>query len=80
MEVVTIACPPGFTDENVVETAPVWTDGTTLYRVASGVLEGYTQSDSITATPDKLTVIVGVSGLEALALMGLTLVETELEG
>ena len=75
MEIVTIACPPGFTDENVVETAPIWTDGTNDYRVASGLLEGYTTSDPIEALPDRINVVVGMDGLAALATMGLTLKE-----
>ena len=71
MEITTIACPPGFTDPNVVEDAPIWTDGTTDYRVASGLLEGYTTSDPIKAQPDRVNVVVGMSGLNALAAMGL---------
>lgn len=71
--IVTIALPPGFTDLNVTDTAPVWTDGSTDYRVASGVLEGaYTTSDPITAQPDRVNVIAGMEGLAALAAMGLT--------
>jgi hypothetical protein len=73
MEIVTIACPPNFTDENVVETAPIWTDGTNDYQVASGVLEGYTTSDPIEAQIDRINVLVGMDGLAALAAMGLTL-------
>ncbi len=73
MEIVTIACPPGFTDENIVETAPIWTDGTTDYQVASGLLEGYTTSDPIEAQPDRINIVVGMDGLAALATMGLTL-------
>ena len=74
MEIVTIACPPGFTDECVnPETAPIWTDGTTDYRVASGPLEGYTTSDPIKAQPNRVNVIVGMDGLAALATMGLTI-------
>lgn len=72
MEITTIACPPGFTDPNVnPETAPIWTDGTTDYQVASGLLEGYTTTDPIQASPDRVTVVVGMNGLDALAAMGL---------
>jgi hypothetical protein len=72
MEVTTIACPPGFTDPNVNSaTAPIWTDGTTDYQVASGPLEGYTTSDPIQAQPDRVNVVVGMNGLDALAAMGL---------
>ena len=72
--ITTIALPSGFTDPNVVDTAPIWTDGTTDYRVASGVLEGeYTTSDPITAQSDRANVVVGVEGLAALFAMGLTL-------
>ena len=72
MEVTTIACPPGFTDPNVdPATAPIWTDGTTDYQVASGPLDGYTTSDPIQAQPDRVNVVVGMNGLDALAAMGL---------
>jgi len=72
MEVTTIACPPGFTDPNVdPATAPIWTDGTTDYQVASGLLEGYTTSDPIQAQTDRVNVVVGMNGLDALAAMGL---------
>jgi hypothetical protein len=72
METTTIACPPGFTDPNVnPATAPIWTDGTTDYQVASGLMEGYTTSDPIKATADRVNVVVGMSGLDALAAMGL---------
>lgn len=76
MEVTTIACPPGFTDPNVdPATAPIWTDGTTDYQVASGPLDGYTTSDPIQAQPDRVNVVVGMDGLDALAAMGLTVKE-----
>ena len=72
MEVTTIACPPGFTDPNVdPATAPIWTDGTTDYQVASGPLEGYTTTDPIPAQADRVNVVVGMDGLDALAAMGL---------
>lgn len=79
----TIACPPGFTDPSIDPArAPIWTDGTTDYLVASGPMEGYIleaggelipyeTSDPVQATPDRVTVIVGMDGLDALALMGL---------
>jgi hypothetical protein len=75
MEIVTIACPPGFTDPNVTENAPIWTDGVNNYQVASGPLEDYISSDPVTATPDRLNIIVGMPGLLALELMGLTVAE-----
>lgn len=72
MEVTTIACPPGFTDPNVnPATAPIWTDGTTDYQVASGPLEGYTTTEPIQAQADRVNVVVGIDGLDALAAMGL---------
>ena len=76
METTTIACPPGFTDPNVAENAPIWTDGITDYQVASGPLEGYTTSDPIPAQPDRVNVVVGMNGLDALAAMGLTVKES----
>ena len=76
MDIVTIACPPGFTDPNVdPATAPIWTDGTTDYQVASGLLEGYTTTEPIPAQADRVNVVVGMDGLDALAAMGLTLKE-----
>jgi hypothetical protein len=78
MDIVTIACPVGFTDENVAENAPIWLDANGVeYKVASGMLEGYMTSEPIEATPDRVTVVVGMNGLEALAAMGLTVKESE---
>jgi hypothetical protein len=72
METTTIACPPTFTDPNVdPATAPIWTDGTTDYQVASGLLEGYTTTEPIQAQADRVNVVVGMDGLDALAAMGL---------
>ena len=80
MDIVTIACPPGYTDPNVDSaTAPIWTDGTTDYQVASGLLEGYTTTEPIQATQDRVNVIVGMDGLDALAAMGLTVKEDVIE-
>jgi len=76
MEITTIACPSGFTDPNVnPATAPIWTDGTTDYQVASGLLEGYTTTEPIQAQADRVNVVVGMDGLDALAAMGLTVKE-----
>ena len=73
METVTIACPEGFIDPNVdPTTSPVWTDGVNDYQIASGLLEGYVASDPIQAQPDRVNVVVGMSGLDALAAMGLS--------
>jgi hypothetical protein len=78
MDIVTIACPSGFTDENVAENAPIWLDANGVeYRVASGLLEGYTTSNPIEATSDRMNVVVGMNGLEALTAMGLTVKESE---
>lgn len=77
METVTIACPLGLTDPNVdPETSPVWTDGVNDYLVASGPMEGYETSDPIQAQPDRVNVVVGMSGLNALAAMGLVVKES----
>jgi hypothetical protein len=86
MDIVTIACPPGFTDPNVdPETAPIWIDANGIeYRVASGLLDGYAlekDAEAITdetikpamAQPDRVNVVVGMDGLDALAAMGLTI-------
>ena len=78
METTTIACPQGFTDPNVDQaTAPIWTDGTDDYQVASGPMEGYTTSEPIQAAPDRVNVVVGMSGLNALAAMGLAVKNAE---
>ena len=78
METVTIACPHGFIDPNVdPATAPIWTDGTDDYQVASGPMEGYTTSEPIQAAPDRVNVVVGMSGLNALAAMGLAVKNAE---
>ena len=81
MNITTIACPPGFTDPNVAENAPIWIDASGVeYQVASGPLDGYTTHDSIQAQPNRVNIVVGMNGLDALAAMGLTVkpyVETE---
>jgi hypothetical protein len=84
MDTVTIACPLGFTDPSVdPATAPIWTDGTTDYYVASGPMDGYTvddevvpyvTSDPVQAQSDRVNVVVGMNGLDALAAMGLTVI------
>lgn len=78
MDIVTIACPPGFTDENVAENAPIWIDANGVeYMVASGQLEGYETSEPVAARADRVNVVVGIDGLDALAAMGLTVKEIE---
>lgn len=73
MEVTTIACPPGFTDPYVdSQTAPIWVDAKGVeYKIASGPLSGYETSDPIKARIDRVNIVVGVDGLQALSLMGL---------
>ena len=72
MEVTTIACPLGFTDPNIDRAiSPTWTDGIIDYQVASGLLEGYTTTYPIQAQADRVNVVVGMNGLDALAAMGL---------
>jgi hypothetical protein len=74
-QITTIACPPGYTDPNVdPAVAPVWVDADSVeYLVASGMVEGmYETSDPILAQPDRVNVVVGMNGLDALAAMGLT--------
>jgi hypothetical protein len=80
MDIVTIACPPGYTDPNVAENAPIWFDANGVeYQVASGLLEGYTTTEPIQATQDRVNVVVGMDGLDALAAMGLTVKEDVIE-
>jgi hypothetical protein len=73
METTTIACPPGFTDPAVDDaTAPIWVDANGVeYKVASGLLEGYATTEPVLASPKRVNVVVGVDGLNALAMMGL---------
>ena len=80
MQLVTIACPVSRYDESIdVETAPIWQDDKgKLYYVASGALEGlYETSEPVLAIPTRINVVVGVDGLTALAMMGLSLKEVE---
>lgn len=76
MNIVTIACPAGFTDPNVADNAPIWLDASGIeYMVASGPLEGYESTEPSLAAPDRVNVVVGMDGLDALAAMGLTVKE-----
>jgi hypothetical protein len=80
MDIVTIACPPGFTDPNVADNAPIWIDANGVeYMVASGLLEGYEPAEAVLAAPDRVNVVVGMDGLDALAAMGLTVKDDEIE-
>lgn len=71
---VTIACPMSLTHDAInVETAPIWADAAgNQYRVASGVIDGCEATPHTLATPTAITILIGLPGLEALALMGLT--------
>lgn len=76
MEIVTIACPPNFTDPNVADNAPIWVDANGVkYKVASGPLEGYTATGPVVAQTNRVNIVIGPDGLTALALMGLTVKE-----
>ena len=60
--------------------APVWTDGTTDYLVASGLSdEDLETSDPITAQPDRVNIVMGMDGLAALEAMGLVVKNEESE-
>jgi hypothetical protein len=60
--------------------APIWTDGTTDYLVASGLSEeGLETSNPITAQPDRVNIVVGMEGLAALEAMGLVVKNEESE-
>ena len=60
--------------------APIWTDGTTDYLVASGLSEeGLEISNPITAQPDRVNIVVGMDGLAALEAMGLVVKNEESE-
>lgn len=56
--------------------APIWTDGTNNYLVASGLLgDDYQTTYPVKAVPDRVNIIVDMPGLDALAAMELVLVE-----
>ena len=91
--IVTLALPKGFEDPNLDPvTAPVWVDSDGVeYKVASGILEPkvdeetfevieYVTSDPVLADPYRANVVVGMDGLTALNLMGLTMKEPTLNG
>jgi hypothetical protein len=75
--IVTIACPISMTHDGInPDSAPIWVDAAgNQYRVASGIIDGCEATSHQTATPDAITVIFGVTGLAALATMGLKPVE-----
>ena len=79
MQIVTIALPLGFTHPEVnPETAPVWVDAEGFeYLMASGLIEAEATEET-TASPDRITVVVGMPGLDAAKLMGLSLPDEEL--
>lgn len=75
MQITTVAVPIAMTHSFVDQaTAPVWIDSLgNQYQIASGMLANPIDStDHTVATPNQITVIVGVEGLTALAQMGLT--------
>lgn len=80
--IVTIACPISMTHDGInPDSAPIWVDAAgNQYRVASGVIDGCEATEHQTAAPDVVTVIFGVTGLEALATMGLQPMETTING
>jgi hypothetical protein len=94
MNILTVAVVPSLNERGVdgqgnptfwcdPQYAPIWTDGTTDYLVASGLSdEPLETSDPITAQPDRVNIVVGMDGLDALAAMGLVvkdMPETESE-
>jgi hypothetical protein len=76
--IVTIACPTNMTHPEVnPETAPIWEDIHRMeYHVVSGILPEYEATEWTEADPAKITIIVGMEGLQALAEMGLTVQES----
>ena len=72
MTVTTIACPIAMEHPEVQPEAPVWVDAAgNEYRIASGIVEGAETTEHTPAAPDRITIIVGMDGLSALAVMGL---------
>lgn len=73
MQTVTIACPTTLEHIHVDSaTAPIWVDASgNRYRVASGPLDNIQATEHLVAVPDKITIIIGATGLEALAQMQL---------
>jgi hypothetical protein len=76
--IVTISCPTTMSHPEInPDTAPVWADIHGMeYYVVSGILSEYEATEWTEADPAKITVIVGMDGLQALAEMGLTVVES----
>ena len=71
--ITTIACPVAMTHPEVPDTAPIWVDaGGNEYRVASGIIDACEATEHQTATPDVVTILTNLPGLEALAAMGLS--------
>ena len=74
MNVTTIACPVAMTHDAVnVATAPIWVDAAgNQYRVASGIIDGCEATEHQAATPDAVTILIGLPGVEALHSIGLS--------
>jgi hypothetical protein len=91
MNILTVAVVPSLNERGVDDQgnptfwcdpqyAPIWTDGTTDYLVASGLSEeDVTTSSPITAQPDRVNIAVGMDGLAALEAMGLVVKNEESE-
>lgn len=76
--ITTIACPAAMTHPEVPDAAPVWVDAEgNEYRVASGIIEDCKATRHNLANPDKITIMIDMPGLEALAAMGLFIKENE---
>lgn len=69
----TIACPINQQHQEInPDTAPIWVDSFgNEYLVASGVIQGEPTEHTV-ATPEKITIISNMEGLDALFLMGLS--------
>jgi len=71
--ITTIACPVAMTHPEVPDTAPIWVDaGGNEYRVSSGIIDECNATRHKLAKSDKITIMIDLPGLEALAAMGLS--------
>ena len=77
--IVTIACPISMTHDGInPDSAPIWVDAAgNQYRVASGIIDGCEATEHQTATPDAVTILIGLPGVEALHSIGLSPEEAE---
>lgn len=76
--ITTIACPISMSHPDISDTSPVWVDAMgNEYRVASGIIGGRKATKKTVASPDAITILIGLPGIEALHSMGLSAKEAD---